>query len=47
LCVPEPSIVCTNSGPNERAGLVEEPVTGPTVTMWNAPIAAPDSCATV
>jgi hypothetical protein len=31
--VPEPSIVCTNSGPNERAGFVDEPVTGPTVTM--------------
>jgi hypothetical protein len=33
LCVPEPSIVCTNSGPNERAGFVDEPVTGPIVTM--------------
>jgi hypothetical protein len=31
--VPDPSIVCTNSGPNERAGFVDEPVTGPIVTM--------------
>ena len=31
--MPEPSIVCTNSGPNERAGFVDELVTGPTVTM--------------
>jgi hypothetical protein len=38
LCVPEPSIVCTKSGPNERAGFVDEPVTGPIVTMIAASV---------
>jgi len=44
LCVPEPFTVCTNSGPNARAGFVDAFVTGPIVTMIAAsesPITSP------
>jgi hypothetical protein len=38
LCVPEPFTVWTNSGPNERAGFVDEFVTGPMVMTMAASV---------